>query len=72
LSALAANDCLGVWSWTEEAAIDKPSRCRPRRSVLTVAPAQMFWRLGDFEVRWRDTMLATCRASDSSCEFKLL
>lgn len=71
LSALAANDCLGVWSWTEATEIDKPSRCRQRRSVLTVAPAQMFWKLGDFDVRWRDSMLVTCHASETSCEFKL-
>lgn len=71
LSALPASDCLGVWSWNEASELAKPSRCRQRRSVLTISPNQLFWKQGDFEVHWRDLVLATCHTSDTSCEFVL-
>ncbi|MFN8564650.1 MAG: CAP domain-containing protein [Anaerolineae bacterium] len=64
LAALPAGDCLGAWSWTEPSTLDKPASCRQRRSVLTLAPDQLFWKRGDFEVRLRNTVLATCHASD--------
>ncbi len=69
LTAFAASDCLQVWSWQETAALNAPTRCRQRRSVLTIAPNAMFWKQGDFEVRWRNAALVTCRAADTQCEF---
>ncbi len=69
LTALPANDCLEVWSWQEKDSLDKPSACRQRRSILTIAPTQFFWTQGDFEVHWHDSLLAVCHASDTRCEF---
>ena len=69
LTALAGNDCLQVWSWQETATLDTPSRCRQRRSALTIAPNQFFWMQGDFEVRLRDRVLVICRANANQCEF---
>lgn len=69
LTALAASDCLQAWSWQETTTLTPPSRCRQRRSVLTLAPTALFWKTGDFEVRLRDQLLALCSASASQCEF---
>lgn len=69
LTALASSDCLEVWSWSEKSSLDKPSVCRQRRSILTLAPDQLFWKQGDFEVHEGDTLLATCHITDSRCEF---
>ncbi len=71
LTALAANDCLQVWSWDIKDTLAKPTACRQRRGVITIAPSQMFWTQGDFEVRLRDSVLATCSASAIRCEFAL-
>jgi hypothetical protein len=69
LTALAGNDCLQVWSWQETVTLNTPSRCRQRRSALTIAPNQFFWMQGDFEVRLRDRVLVICRANANQCEF---
>jgi hypothetical protein len=71
LTALAGSDCLQVWSWLEKNSLEKPSRCRQRRSILTIAPEQLFWKQGDFQVQWGQSTLTTCRASETSCEFAL-
>ncbi len=67
LQALAGSDCLQVWSWQEANSLDKPSECRQRRSVITIAPNQMFWLDGEFQVRLRDTIFATCTAAEARC-----
>ena len=69
LTGLAGSDCLQVWSWLEKNQLDKPSRCRQRRSILTIAPEQLFWKQGDFQVEWGQNALTVCRATDTSCEF---
>ncbi|MBI1259118.1 MAG: hypothetical protein GC204_16740 [Chloroflexi bacterium] len=71
LTALAGGDCLQVWSWQEKNTLDKPSRCRQRRSVLTIAPEQLFWKQGDFLVQWGQDTLATCKMNATTCEFAL-
>ena len=71
LTALAGSDCLQVWSWLEKNSLDKPSRCRQRRSVLTIAPEQLFWKQGDFLVQWGQDTLATCKVNATTCEFAL-
>lgn len=68
LTALAASDCLQAWSWQETSTLTPPSRCRQRRSVLTLAPTALFWKLGDFEVRLGDRVLAVCSATATQCE----
>ncbi|MEO8392747.1 MAG: CAP domain-containing protein [Chloroflexota bacterium] len=71
LTALGGNNCLQVWSWLEKNAVDKPTSCRSRRSALTVAPEQLFWKQGDFQVMWGQTTLASCRAAATQCAFAL-
>lgn len=68
LTALAASDCLQAWSWQETSTLTPPSRCRQRRSVLTLSPTALFWKLGDFEVRLADRVLAVCSATATQCE----
>ena len=71
LTALAGSDCLQVWSWLEKSQLDKPSRCRQRRSILTIAPEQLFWKQGDFQVEWGQDALTVCHATDTQCAFAL-
>lgn len=71
LTALPGGDCLGVWSWNEGGMLEKPTQCRQRRGVLTIAPDRLFWMRGDFEVHWRGAVLATCRLGGNRCEFVL-
>lgn len=71
LSALGASDCLEVWSWDIKDTLAKPASCRTRRGVITISPTQTFWTQGDFEVRLRDAVLATCSVSATRCEFGL-
>ncbi len=71
LSALAANDCLAVWSWDIKSTLSKPSACGQRRGVITIAPNQLFWTQGDFEVKLHDALLATCSVSANRCAFDL-
>ena len=43
LTALGANDCLETWSWDIKSTLSKPSACRQRRGVITIASNQLFW-----------------------------
>lgn len=70
LQALAGRDCLQTWSW-QQADQEKPSGCRQRRSVITIPPAQMFWITGEFQVRWRDSLIGVCSATQQRCEVAL-
>ena len=69
LTALAGSDCLQAWSWQETSTLAQPTRCRQRRSVLTLSPTALFWKQGDFEVRLNNQLLAVCSASATQCEF---
>jgi uncharacterized protein YkwD len=69
LTALAGSDCLQVWSWQETGTLAQPSRCRQRRSVLTLSPTALFWKQGDFEVRLNNQLLAVCSSTATQCEF---
>ena len=71
LQALASSDCLQVWSWQQQNELNKPSECRQRRSVITIAPNQLFWLEGEFQVRWRDSVIGTCIAAERRCTVTL-
>jgi hypothetical protein len=71
LEALAVNDCLQVWSWTESAQLPQESVCRNRRGVTTVSPDRLFWRSNDIEVYWRSNLIATCPRTGPTCAISI-
>lgn len=70
LTALAAPDCLQVWSW-DDSEQPKPSQCRTQRGVITISPSRLFWTTTDFEVYRGSTLLATCAPGAGECEVAL-
>jgi uncharacterized protein YkwD len=70
LSAFPAEDCLQVWAYD---AYDPgpPAGCRYVRSSVYVAPDELFWRNGDFEVYWQGDPLTTCAVGAGRCEIDL-
>lgn len=71
LNAFPTQDCLRIWSWDESVEPPTPPNCRYQRSVFYVDPEQRFWTMGQFEVRWQNTVLAVCNAQDGLCAVAL-
>ena len=63
--------CLQVWSWEETVLLPKPANCDERWSVLMVAPDDLFWTKGDFDVYQDGVRLTTCFADAGICDVDL-
>jgi uncharacterized protein YkwD len=70
LSAFPTGDCLQIWSYDQNDP-GAPAGCRFVRSSIYVAPDELFWRNGDFEVLWQGDPLLTCAVGAGQCEISL-
>jgi uncharacterized protein YkwD len=70
LSAFPAGDCLQIWSYDQNDP-GKPAGCHYVRSSIYVAPDELFWHNGDFQVLWQGDPLLTCAVGAGRCEISL-
>jgi hypothetical protein len=71
LGELPANHCLQIRSIPIEGPVVVPDVCGWVRSLIQLPVDQIFWAMGDFQVRRNDATLATCTASAGRCEVVL-
>jgi len=71
LTALAARDCLQVWSWNEASDPPAPADCRFVRGAITIAPDERPWLGAPFNVSRNGERLAACAPAPGKCSFSL-